>query len=143
MENWETILLPWPDWTITAYLGGGGYGKVYQIERNVSGLREEAALKIISRPADDQEIEAYYDNGYDAESMVATYTDELQRYVKEYQLMRELSAQGMAIIMISSEMDELLGMSDRIVVMSEGRKAGELSKEEFNQERILNMASGE
>ena len=42
-----------------------------------------------------------------------------------------------------SEMDELLGMSDRIVVMSEGRKAGELSKEEFNQERILNMASGE
>lgn len=37
--------------------------------------------------------------------------------------MRELSAQGMAIIMISSEMDELLGMSDRIVVMSEGRKA--------------------
>lgn len=94
MENWETIQLPWPDWTITAYLGGGGYGKAYQIERNVSGLREEAALKIISRPADDQEIEAYYDNGYDAESMVATYTDELQRYVKEYQLMRELQGQS-------------------------------------------------
>ena len=94
MENWENIQLPWPDWTITAYLGGGGYGKVYQIERNVSGLREEAALKIISRPADDQEIEAYYDNGYDAESMVATYTDELQRYVKEYQMMRELQGQS-------------------------------------------------
>jgi len=60
-----------------------------------------------------------------------------------YQLMRELSADGMAIIMISSEMDELLGMSDRIIVMSEGRMAGELSKEEFDQERILNMASGE
>lgn len=54
MENWENIQLPWPDWTITAYLGGGGYGKVYQIERTVSGLQEEAALKIISRPADDQ-----------------------------------------------------------------------------------------
>lgn len=94
MENWENIQLPWPDWTITAYLGGGGYGKVYQIERNVSGLREEAALKIISRPADEQEIEAYYDNGYDAESMVATYTDELQRYVKEYQMMRELQGQS-------------------------------------------------
>lgn len=60
-----------------------------------------------------------------------------------YQLMRELSADGMAIIMISSEMDELLGMSDRVMVMSEGRLAGELSKEEFNQERILNMASGD
>ena len=94
MENWENIQLPWPDRTITAYLGGGGYGKVYQIERTVSGLQEEAALKIISRPADDQEIEAYYDNGYDAESMVATYTDELQRYVKEYQMMRELQGQS-------------------------------------------------
>ena len=94
MENWENIQLPWPDWTITAYLGGGGYGRVYQIERTLSGLQEEAALKIISRPADDQEIEAYYDNGYDAESMVATYTDELQRYVKEYQMMRELQGQS-------------------------------------------------
>lgn len=60
-----------------------------------------------------------------------------------YELMRELSGEGMAIIMISSEMDELLGMSDRVVVMSEGRKAGELDKSEFDQERILNMASGE
>lgn len=32
MENWENIQLPWQDWTITAYLGGGGYGKVYQID---------------------------------------------------------------------------------------------------------------
>ena len=46
MENWENIQLPWPDWTITAYLGGGGYGKVYQIERTVSGLQEEAALAL-------------------------------------------------------------------------------------------------
>ena len=45
--------------------------------------------------------------------------------------------------MISSEMDELLGMSDRVMVMSEGRLAGELSKEEFDQERILDMASGD
>lgn len=60
-----------------------------------------------------------------------------------YDLMRELSAQGMAIIMISSEMDELLGMSDRIMIMSEGRMAGEISREEFDQELILNMASGD
>lgn len=94
MENWENIQLPWPDWTITAYLGGGGYGKVYQIERTVSGLHGRGGAENISRPADDQEIEAYYDNGYDAESMVATYTDELQRYVKEYQMMRELQGQS-------------------------------------------------
>ena len=59
-----------------------------------------------------------------------------------YDLMRELSAAGMAIIMISSEMDELLGMSDRVMIMSEGRLAGELSREEFDQERILDIASG-
>ena len=60
-----------------------------------------------------------------------------------YRLINRMAKECKTIIMISSEMDELLGMSDRIVVMSEGRKAGELSKEEFNQERILNMASGE
>lgn len=60
-----------------------------------------------------------------------------------YQLMRELSAQGMAIIMISSEMDELLGMSDRVIVMSEGTVAGCLHRDEFDQERILDMASGD
>ena len=45
--------------------------------------------------------------------------------------------------MISSEMEELMGMSDRIVILSEGHMTGELSKEEFNQETILKLASKE
>ena len=49
---------------------------------------------------------------------------------------------SMAIIMISSEMPELLGMSDRIMVMHEGEMMGELSKEEATQVRILELASG-
>ena len=48
----------------------------------------------------------------------------------------------MAIIMISSEMPELLGMSDRIIVMHEGEVTGELSKEEASQVKILELASG-
>ena len=44
--------------------------------------------------------------------------------------------------MISSEMEELIGVSDRIIVLCEGRKTGELTKEEFSQDRILSMASG-
>ena len=48
-----------------------------------------------------------------------------------YALMRELSDEGHAIIMISSEMGELLGMSDRIIVMRSGRSVKELSKDEF------------
>lgn len=59
-----------------------------------------------------------------------------------YVLMNELAAEGMAIIMISSEMPELLGMSDRIVVMHEGEVTGELSKEEATQAKILDLASG-
>ncbi len=58
-----------------------------------------------------------------------------------YLLMNELAQSGMAIIMISSEMPELLGMSDRILVMHEGKITGELSKQEATQERILELAS--
>ncbi len=59
-----------------------------------------------------------------------------------YVLMNELAARGMAIIMISSEMPELLGMSDRVLVMHEGEITGELTREEATQERILGLASG-
>ena len=56
--------------------------------------------------------------------------------------MRELSEQGISIIMVSSEMDELLGMSDRVLVVREGQIVGELDRSEFNQEKILILASG-
>jgi ribose transport system ATP-binding protein len=59
-----------------------------------------------------------------------------------YDLMTRLSLQGKAIIMISSDMEELLGMSDRIMVFYSGRCAGEIARENFDAERILNMASG-
>ena len=93
MGNEKEIRLPWPGWTIGKYLGAGGYGKVYEIERTLSGVRERAALKVVSRPADDAEIEACYENGYDQESMKASYEEEIQRYVKEYELMKELQGQ--------------------------------------------------
>ena len=59
-----------------------------------------------------------------------------------YNLMNELTKQGKSIIMISSEMPELIGMSDRILVMYEGRIAGELKRDEFDQELILKIGSG-
>ena len=93
MGNEKEIRLPWPGWTIGKYLGEGGYGKVYEIERTLSGVRERAALKVVSRPADDAEIEACYENGYDQASMKASYEEEIQRYVKEYELMKELQGQ--------------------------------------------------
>ena len=59
-----------------------------------------------------------------------------------YQLMNELVEEGHAILMVSSDMPELLGMSDRIVVISEGKQAGIVPKEEFSQAYILDLASG-
>ena len=59
-----------------------------------------------------------------------------------YMLMNQLIEGGKSLIMISSEMPELIGMSDRIIVMHEGRIAGELSKQEITQEKILLLASG-
>lgn len=58
-----------------------------------------------------------------------------------YHLMNELAAQGKSIIMISSEMTEILRMSDRIVVMCEGRKTGELDIAEATQENIMHAAT--
>jgi ABC-type sugar transport system ATPase subunit len=59
-----------------------------------------------------------------------------------YQLMTELAENGIAILMISSDMQELLGMSDRIIVLCEGELAGEVQKENFSQHAILDLASG-
>ncbi len=56
-----------------------------------------------------------------------------------YVLMGELAARGKAIIMISSEMPEVMGMADRIMVLAEGRVTGFVDRADFNQERILSM----
>ncbi|MFA9462775.1 MAG: sugar ABC transporter ATP-binding protein [Velocimicrobium sp.] len=58
-----------------------------------------------------------------------------------YQIMIDLAKQGKAIIMISSEMAELIGMSDRIVIMCNGRVTGEVSGEEATQENIMHFAT--
>ena len=57
-----------------------------------------------------------------------------------YNIMNELVKEGMSIIMISSELPEVLGMSDRVYVMSGGKITGELSKEEATQEKIMVLA---
>jgi len=59
-----------------------------------------------------------------------------------YRLMNDLAQQGIAIIMISSELEEILGMCDRVVVMCEGRAAGTLDIAEATEERIMALATG-
>jgi ABC-type sugar transport system ATPase subunit len=59
-----------------------------------------------------------------------------------YTIMHRLAEMGISIIMISSELPEILGMSDRILVMHEGKILGELSRDEATQEKIIAYATG-
>ena len=59
-----------------------------------------------------------------------------------YKIIDELAKQGVGIVIVSSELPEILGMSDRVLVMSEGSIQGELSREEATQEKIMTLATG-
>jgi len=59
-----------------------------------------------------------------------------------YRLMERLASQGVAILVISSEMLEVLGIADRILVMHDGSISGQLSKEQFSEEAVVHLATG-
>ena len=59
-----------------------------------------------------------------------------------YGLMENLAQSGVAILFVSSEMEEVLGMSDRALVMHEGRLSGELSRDQLSEEVIMQLATG-
>ena len=58
-----------------------------------------------------------------------------------YEIINELSRRGKSVILISSEMGEIIGMSDRVMVMCEGRISGFLDREEATQENIMELAT--
>ena len=59
-----------------------------------------------------------------------------------YSVINEMAAKGVAIIMVSSELPEVLGMSDRIMVVREGEVRGIIGKEEANQQNVMTLATG-
>lgn len=60
-----------------------------------------------------------------------------------YHLMDKLAAEGLAVLFVSSELDEILGVSDRVLVMHEGKLTGELSRQNFSEEAIMQLATGQ
>ncbi len=62
--------------------------------------------------------------------------------VEIYTLMEELCKDGMAVVFVSSEQAELFGVADRIVVLSEGKKTDELTREQFDAEKLMQLAIG-
>jgi ribose transport system ATP-binding protein len=125
-----------------------------ELERKIS---EECVRKFkITTPDIEKEVQ-YLSGGNQQKVILARWTntnvkllimDEPTRGIdvgskaEIYKLMRELNRQGTAILMISSELPEILGMSDRVIVMHEGCLMGELSHSEASEEKIMMLATG-
>ena len=67
---------------------------------------------------------------------------DVQTKMQIYQLLRDLSARGAAVILVTSDMLELIGLSDRIAIIYEGRIVGELASSEATEERVMALSSG-
>jgi len=59
-----------------------------------------------------------------------------------YALMDELARSGLGLLMISSDLEEILGVSDRVLVMHEGRLAGDVRRNELSEVAVMNLATG-
>ena len=81
----------WPGWETVKLIGRGSFGAVYEIQRDVFGDTEKSALKVLSSPQNESDIEELYSDGYDDESITSTFQEHLRSIVEEYSLMRKLN----------------------------------------------------
>ncbi|MBS6194535.1 MAG: nucleotide exchange factor GrpE [Clostridiales bacterium] len=89
MESDKNIPIPWPDWHMVRRLGSGGFGSVYEIERELYGDRERAAMKVVKFPESASDLENDYNSGMTEEEVRVKYTY-IQKYMmEEYRQMLE------------------------------------------------------
>jgi len=81
----------WPGWETVRLIGRGSFGSVYEIQRNIFDDTEKAALKVITIPQNESDIEEMYSDGYDDESITNTFKSHLKSIVSEYLLMRKMN----------------------------------------------------
>ena len=81
----------WPGWETVKLIGRGSFGAVYEIQRDMFGDLEKAALKVISIPQNESDIEELYSDGYDEESITSTFQTHLKSIVAEYSMMRKMN----------------------------------------------------
>ena len=80
----------WPGWETVHEIGKGSFGAVYEIQKDVLGMTDKAALKVITIPKDKSDIEELYSDGYDEKSITERYKSFLEDIVREYKMMAEL-----------------------------------------------------
>jgi len=83
--------MSWPGWETVRLIGRGSFGAVYEIQREMFGEVEKAALKVISIPQNENDIEELYSDGYDEESITNTFKNQLKSIVGEYSIMRKMN----------------------------------------------------
>lgn len=80
----------WSNWKTVRLIGKGSFGTVYEIQHDLFGDIEKAALKVISIPQNVSDIDEMYSEGYDEESITSTFQSYLESIVAEYSLMRKM-----------------------------------------------------
>ncbi len=95
--NGNTDLTGWPGWETVRLIGRGSFGAVYEIERDVLGEKEKAALKVITIPQSSSDIDELFGEGYDDESITNTFRDHLKSIVAEYSLMRKMNGSSYVV----------------------------------------------
>ena len=89
MDNKLPVM--WPGWETVRLIGRGSFGTVYEIQRDVLGEKERAALKHISIPHNESDVDELYNEGFDEASITETFKSYLKSIVEEYSLMRRLN----------------------------------------------------
>ena len=82
--------IQWPGWEVTGLIGSGTAGSVYEIQRNLYGTVEKAALKVLSVPQKPGDIDEMYNDGFDREDITVRLEDYRQAILQEYNLMAEM-----------------------------------------------------
>lgn len=80
----------WPGWETVKVIGAGSFGTVYEIQRNVNGMTQRAALKLICVPRDPGEIDELINEGYDDNSITAHFKECLEDIIREYSMMLQI-----------------------------------------------------
>lgn len=86
----EKVRIPWEEWRLVKSLGKGGFGEVWEIERVKHGITERAAMKVISIPQGDDEIECLQIEGYSDESITQRFSGFVDDVVREYGMMVQM-----------------------------------------------------
>ena len=88
--GYENVAVPFRGWTVIREIGHGGFGKVYEIRRDLYGFVEQSAMKVISVPQDPKEIKTYLWEGYSLETLRKMYDGSRASVLGEYQTMARL-----------------------------------------------------